>query len=625
MIRKLLFLSALLISTSSFSQDPYIETEPFVAGLTSPLAMAHCGDERVFIVQKNGIIRIADAMTGTLVTTPFLNIDPQVGSSGGEQGLLGMAFHPDYKNNGYFFLNYTNNSGHTVISRFSVNPADSNLALPLSEVILHTINQPYTNHNGGNLAFGPDGYLYIGMGDGGSGGDPQNRAQNKKELLGKMLRIDVSYSDSSLVPPTNPFVNDTAYRPQIWQTGLRNPWRYSFDRITGDLWIGDVGQVAWEEIDFQPASSLGGENWGWRCYEGNTAYNTAGCQPQSSYDAPVYVYGHTGGNCSVDGGYVYRGARYGNFNGHYIFSDYCSPLLRTLKPDTAGNNGYLVHSNVSGAGLVGFGEDVYGELYTFDMSGGEVLRLRDTTYCAPNALISANDTVFLCDTSGLISTPFYPGLIYQWYQNGIAIGGNEPELQVNQSDVYSVTVFNPSTGCSNADTVTVISGNAAPQVSWLTVDSVYCTLGGTDTFLLAASPPGGTYYGMGVNDSMFVISNLNTGMYLQEYVIMDSAGCRYSDMRLVRVETCAGTEDREVKFGLYPNPARTELTLAFRKALSGVADYTIRDASGRIIRSGQIAPGITRFEVSLTGMDAGSYYLQVSGEYAGMKPFILLR
>jgi glucose/arabinose dehydrogenase len=213
-------------------------------------------------------------------------------SSGGERGLLGLAFHPDYANNGYFFVNYTNNSGHTVVSRFSVDGADDNLADPNSELNFMTINQPYGNHNGGNLAFGPDGYLYIGTGDGGSGGDPGNRAQNPLELLGKMLRIDVdnpSGGENYGIPADNPYVGDPNGKDEIWAIGLRNPWRYSFDETTGDLWIGDVGQNAFEEIN-RVHYTEAGLNYGWRCYEANAPYNTSGCPDMSEMTFPVAAY-----------------------------------------------------------------------------------------------------------------------------------------------------------------------------------------------------------------------------------------------------------------------------------------------------------------------------------------------
>jgi len=625
MKRILLLFGISLTGFSAFSQNPNIITTPFLSGLSNPLAIAHCGDSRVFIVQKNGIIRIADAITGALHPTAFLNIDPRVGSTGSEQGLLGMAFHPDYKNNGYFFLNYTNNSGNTTISRFSVDPADSNLALAGSEVILHLITQPFSNHNGGHLAFGPDGYLYIGMGDGGSGGDPQGNGQNPNVLLGKMLRIDVNHGDSSMVPATNPFINTIGYKPQIWHSGLRNPWRYSFDKKTGDMWMGDVGQNAREEINFQPAESTGGENWGWRCYEGNSAYNTTGCQPQSTYDPPIYQYSHTGGNCSVSGGYVYRGARYANLNGHYLFTDYCVPSLRTLKlTDT--DTIYLLHSSMSGF-IVGFGEDMYGELYAFNMSGGSIFRISDTSNCAPAVMISNRDTVQLCDTSGTISTAFYPGFIYAWYKDNTQLSFNDASIPVNADGNYSVTVFNPQNGCFNSDTVYVKMGNPATEIIWTTADTLYCTVPAL-TYTLQALPAGGNFYGIGVTDSLFNPAAVGAlGSFLQEYRYTDTLGCTYSSIKKIRLATCVGVNETALnRFQLYPNPAKNEFSVSFEMESRQPLLLQIMDASGRLVQTEMMNAGMLTKTISVPGLEPGSYLVVISGDdYFHSQPLMIVR
>jgi glucose/arabinose dehydrogenase len=312
--------------------------KPIATNLLNPIGITNAGDGsgRLFINLKAGQIIIWD---GTQVLpTPFLNIDPVVNSSGSEQGLLGVAFHPDYASNGYFYVDYTDNTGgDTVIARYSVSAGNPNVADPASAQILMEIDQPFANHNGGQLQFGPDGYLYIGMGDGGSAGDPGNRAQDKTELLGKILRIDVNGvagqppdcgGTNYTIPADNPFVDGPGGScDEIWALGVRNPWRFSFDRMTGDLFIADVGQDSWEEIDRQPAASPGGENWGWRCYEGNHPFNTVGCGPAANYDFPILEYSHTLG-CSVTGGYVYRGTALPSaFQGVYFYGDYCSGRL----------------------------------------------------------------------------------------------------------------------------------------------------------------------------------------------------------------------------------------------------------------------------------------------------------
>lgn len=347
---------------------------PFASGLKSPVGITNAGDDRLFVVEQRGYIRILSS-NGNLIAQPFLNISDRV-IYGGERGLLGLAFHPQYASNGYFYVNYIGKGDSTHISRFSVNPGDPNLANPQSELKLMTIFQPYQNHNGGDLKFGPDGYLYIGMGDGGSGGDPGNRAQNQKELLGKMLRIDVDHGNPYVIPTTNPFYNSTTARVEIWALGLRNPWRFSFDRLTGDLWIADVGQNAVEEIDFQPANSKGGENYGWRCYEGNQLYSTTGgCGPLSSYTFPIFAYPQ-GVECSVTGGFVFRGSATSPFYGRYFFTDYCADKIWTLKKVAESwireDFGYF-----PGNSFCTFGEDANGQLYVAGLSSGKVFRVYD--------------------------------------------------------------------------------------------------------------------------------------------------------------------------------------------------------------------------------------------------------
>ena len=311
-----------LTMMSFFGQSQTITLQSFATGFDSPVEITNAGDSRLFVVQKGGLIRILNS-NGSINTTPFLNLSTLI-SSDGERGLLGLAFHPNYAANGYFFVNYTNTSGNTVIARYSVNSGNPDIA-NITGTILMTISQPYTNHNGGSIKFGADGYLYIGMGDGGSGGDPGNRAQNINENLGKMLRIDVNSTISPFYtsPATNPYVG-VAGNDEIWAIGLRNPWKFSFNRLNGDLWIADVGQGAIEEINkiVNPLPNTG-INFGWRCYEGNSTYNTSGCAPSSTMTFPFAQYARSGGACSVTGGYFYTGSTYPNFQNKYFFTDYC--------------------------------------------------------------------------------------------------------------------------------------------------------------------------------------------------------------------------------------------------------------------------------------------------------------
>jgi glucose/arabinose dehydrogenase len=366
---------------------PQLSLAPVASGLASPVVVTHAGDGsgRLFIVEQQGRIRLLSE--GALLPTPFLDISERV-SSGGERGLLGLAFPRDYATKRYFYVNYTNLSNTTVISRFHLTE-DAARADASSEEILLTVAQPFVNHNGGDIAFGPaDGYLYIALGDGGSGGDPGNRAQNPAELLGKILRIDVESGVTPYaIPADNPFLGDPAARPEIWALGLRNPWRFSFDRATADMYIADVGQNQREEINFQPAASAGGENYGWRCYEGSLPYNLEGCGPAGQYVFPVTEYQRSGGNCSVTGGYVYRGLPYPRMRGVYFYGDYCSGRvwgLRAVGDPSRWETTELLDTTTS---ITTFGEDQAGNLYLADYSTGTLYRVTDSVTAARSALV----------------------------------------------------------------------------------------------------------------------------------------------------------------------------------------------------------------------------------------------
>jgi glucose/arabinose dehydrogenase len=344
-----------------------------VADVPSPVLAIGAGDGsgRLFIVSKGGRIRIVK--DGSLLATPFLNISTGV-STGGEQGLLGLAFHPSFKTNRKFYINYTNTGGDTVIREYRASASNPDVVEPGSGRTILRISQPYSNHNGGMIAFGRDGLLYIGTGDGGSAGDPGNRAQNIDSLLGKMLRINVNGKTSTrnyLIPSSNPYVG-RAGRNEIWQRGLRNPWRFSFDRSTGNLWIGDVGQGRYEEVDRAIRTSTGpgrGVNWGWRVMEGNHCYRpSSGCSTTGKV-RPLVEYSHAAtGGCSVTGGYVYRGAAIADLRGWYVYGDYCggqvwavsSGASRPATPVKLLSTGHLIS---------GFGQDDAGELYLCDLNG----------------------------------------------------------------------------------------------------------------------------------------------------------------------------------------------------------------------------------------------------------------
>jgi glucose/arabinose dehydrogenase len=367
-------------STSAAPSAPFNPTgvtvglETVVGGLAEPLAVTSAGDGsgRIFVAQQGGQVRIV--RDGALIAAPFLDIADRV-TSGGERGLLGLAFHPDFPNDPRLFVNYTDANGDTQVSSFTVDPNRRDAADPASELKLLHIAQPYANHNGGAVVFGPDDFLYIATGDGGSGGDPHGNGQSLKTLLGKILRIDVDGSGGErayAIPPGNPFVGKADALPEIFLYGLRNPWRISFDRTTGDLWIGDVGQNAWEEIDVARAGTSG-ENYGWNTMEGNHCFRPPSDCITTGLTLPVAEYSHDAG-CTVIGGNVYRGSAQPALAGGYYFGDYCSGTIWAIDPtgDALRDPTVVLKSTAS---LSSFGEDEAGELYATDIGGGELLRV----------------------------------------------------------------------------------------------------------------------------------------------------------------------------------------------------------------------------------------------------------
>jgi glucose/arabinose dehydrogenase len=358
------------VGAAGANAQSVVVLKQIASGFDSPVFVtnAHDGSGRLFVVEQTGKIKIVQ--NGVVRPTPFLDISGLV-SKGTEQGLLGLAFHPSYKTNGYFFVDFTGLDGATIIYRYRVSPTDPNVALRSSATKILIIGQPYANHNGGMIAFGRDGDLYIGMGDGGSSGDPGNRAQSINTMLGKILRININGSLGTrhyLMPAGNPYIGRTGL-DEIWSRGLRNPWRFSFDRLTGDLWIGDVGQARFEEIDRSLAPSSGlspgrNLNYGWRIMEGGHCYNPpTGCN-RTGLVMPVVEYNHTEG-CAVTGGYVYRGSQVPAIAGHYVFGDFCSGKIWMI-PRGGGPKGLLFDTSMQ---ISSFGEDESGELYVVDHAG----------------------------------------------------------------------------------------------------------------------------------------------------------------------------------------------------------------------------------------------------------------
>lgn len=370
------WMCALIFGALAFGQEPRLVE--IAAGFARPVDIQQPDDgtNRLFIVEQAGTVRVM--RDGAVVNIPVLDIRDRVtvlGGGGDERGLLGLAFPPGFQNKQYFYLNYTNRSGATTISRFRMSGAGADTAEASSEQVLLTIAQPFSNHNGGQLQFGPDGYLYVGMGDGGSANDPQGNAQNPQSLLGKMLRLDVESDLSAYrIPATNPFVNDLPHRREIWATGVRNPWRFSFDKATGDMWIADVGQNRAEEVNVQPAASQGGESYGWNVMEGLQCLR-AGCTPTGV--RPIHEYTRENGDVSITGGYVYRGSMSPSLRGLYIYGDYASGRIWTLGQE----NGLWVNRLLMRPAsflISTFGQDRAGEVYVANLRTGSISRIEVT-------------------------------------------------------------------------------------------------------------------------------------------------------------------------------------------------------------------------------------------------------
>lgn len=621
-----LLLSGFLGAGLLQAQPSNLTLQQFATNFDDPVDITHAGDERIFVLEKGGKIQIMDQQ-GSHNLPPFLDISSIVNDGASERGLLGLAFHPNYKENGYFYVNYNASNGATIVARYSVSAADPNVADPNSQQILMTISQPYSNHNGGCIKFGSDGYLYIGMGDGGSGGDPGNRSQDGAELLGKMLRIDVDNGSPYGIPADNPYVGNANVEDEIWAIGLRNPWRFSFDRTTGDLWIGDVGQNAWEEIDYWAATNTAAPNFGWRCYEGNNTYNTSGCGAMSSYDYPVFVYSNNGSSnngCSVTGGMVYRGPRYANLWGIYLFADYCSGSFWYTMPN--GGGGWITNqfANLANFEFVGFGADVYNQMYVAGINTGRIYKVTDTT-CTPVARIDGPATVSLCDNASL-SADYDPALGYQWLQSGTAIpGATSPDYSPTASGTYSVIVSNGScTDTSDAVTVTLVP---APAVQITGLDTFFCS--DAASTILTSNMPGGTFSGPGVSGSTFDPLVAGVGQHAIVYSFTDSnSGCSGYDTVNVRVDVCSGIQPADLlnQFRFYPNPVQRDFVVAFDIAQATELKLSVLNSAGQVVleRRDMLASGTHKLNMSLPNVANGLYFLQIETEAGkGVQKFVV--
>lgn len=491
-----------------------ISLQPYASGFSSPVDIAHCGDERLFIVEQSGKIRIIDGQ-GNLKPQPFLDIDSIVINGGGERGLLGLAFHPAYKTNGYFFVYYINTGGNIVIARYHVT-ANRDVADAASRTTVITIPHPnQTNHNGGNLEFGPDGYLYIGTGDGGGGGDPYDNGQDPLELLGKMLRLDVDSLPYSF-PPDNPYYGFASARNEIWAMGLRNPWRFSFDRLTGDLWIGDVGQNAREEVDFQPASSAGGENYGWKCYEGNSSYGTSGFGCNGNYTFPVYEYVNPTVGRAVVGGYVYRGCKYPALFGQYLFADEVTDRVWTMY-NSGGSWIATEKLNDSGRNYSTFGEDQNGEIYIAALGNGTIYHITETTSTATLPAITASPGTTFCSGSSVTLSTQSGSASYSWTFNGNPAGSGL-QITAQQEGDYTLTAtgFN---GCVYTTPATTLTESPSPVPVITASSDSFCT---GDSVLLSTTASFSAYSWSDGSTAAAIYATASDTFYV---TVTNSSGC----------------------------------------------------------------------------------------------------
>lgn len=597
----------LFLSSVALHAQPDLDLELVASGLSQPVDITSTEDGRLFIVEQSGRIKIINP-DHTVVETPFLDIQDRVNNQGWERGLLGLVFHPDYAENGYFYVNYTGAAGTTHIARFSVSENDPMVADPESELTLLTVDQPYSNHNAGDLNFGPDGYLYIGLGDGGSGGDPQDRSQNRLNLLGKMLRIDVDNGDPYAIPEDNPFAFDDFTLDEIWAIGLRNPWRFSFDRETGDMWIGDVGQNEWEEIDFEPAGTSGGLNYGWRCYEGFETYNTTDCQEESAYVPPVHVYPNSASaGCSVTGGYVYRGQLYPQLWGRYIYADFCSDRIWMLTPD--GEGGFVneqVFRN-QGEGFSTFGEGPSGELYIGALNTGRIYQIIDANGCTPQAYDTeqVNET---CegDLDGSLAL-VGDGFTVEW-----STGATGPTIDNLPEGMYQATVTDGA-GCTFELFFNLVNHQpAAPSIDIVgTAELVTPSIGDhTYQWYLDGEPIAGA---TGVSYQV-----MESGDY--QVAATNSFGCTSFSPIFGIIINDARSILPVSGFRVAPNPSSDLFRISGALTEAVPLQWKVFDPSGKLITAGELsAEPSFNLEMPAGNWPAGTYRFQLTDGQRGLE------
>ena len=596
----LLILSLIITGGIRSMAQPIIDLELITTGFNEPVDIASAGDERLFIVSRHGTIEI---LYPDLSVSTFLDIDDRVGSGGGEQGLQGLVFHPDYASNGFFYVNYTDTLGDTHISRFSVSAGDPDLADPDSELLLIYADQPANNHNSGDLNFGPDGYLWLCTGNG--GGPANGNAQDTTSILGKVLRIDVDGGSPYAIPADNPFIGEPGV-DEMWALGLRNPWRFSFDRLTGDLWIADVGGAIKEEVNFRPVSSGGGENYGWQCYE--ASYQSALCDTSIDFTFPIFEYNHnpfTGGY-AITGGFVYRGNAYPHLYGYYTTIDYVTGNAWALHSD--GMGGWLVDTlGFLVDHITSFGEDQNGEIYACEKDAGNIYRLKDL--CGSFALTSdITDETALGVSDGSIDLTVTGGNAP--YSISWSTGASSEDLSGLSADTYTVTVTD-DLGCVQTGVFEVaqLCGPAIDvQVSDITTSSatISWSPSGAGLYKVQYITMGGTPGQITTPDTSVTLSGLDAGAVYVFRVRNKCSGTTATYTASGAFMTDPLRDGMVSGLEVFPNPTTGLLYLQ-----SDMQDtpVLIRDVSGNPVMHYNECPDV----IDLSGLPNGIYILEIHG------------
>ena len=596
----LLILSLIITGGIRSMAQPIIDLELITTGFNEPVDIASAGDERLFIVSRHGTIEI---LYPDLSVSTFLDIDDRVGSGGGEQGLQGLVFHPDYASNGFFYVNYTDTLGDTHISRFSVSAGDPDLADPDSELLLIYADQPANNHNSGDLNFGPDGYLWLCTGNG--GGPANTNAQDTTSILGKVLRIDVDGGSPYAIPADNPFIGEPGV-DEMWALGLRNPWRFSFDRLTGDLWIADVGGAIKEEVNFRPVSSGGGENYGWQCYE--ASYQSALCDTSIDFTFPIFEYNHnpfTGGY-AITGGFVYRGNAYPHLYGYYTTIDYVTGNAWALHSD--GMGGWLVDTlGFLVDHITSFGEDQNGEIYACEKDAGNIYRLKDL--CGSFALTSdITDETALGVSDGSIDLTVTGGNAP--YSISWSTGASSEDLSGLSADTYTVTVTD-DLGCVQTGVFEVaqLCGPAIDvQVSDITTSSatISWSPSGAGLYKVQYITMGGTPGQITTPDTSVTLSGLDAGAVYVFRVRNKCSGTTATYTASGAFMTDPLRDGMVSGLEVFPNPTTGLLYLE-----SDMQDtpVLIRDVSGNPVMHYNDCPDV----IDLSGLPNGIYILEIHG------------